>query len=450
MKIISSYRLKHAFLLIIAAIIFLFFTTCKSDKPKSGQTLTELNFAFGPDDGGTIQPLIDKFNETQKGKIKVKWNVTSRYSDEFYKQIEANYTSADSKMDVIGADVVWAPSFASKGYVTDISTKFFKDFNPSDFLIPALNSTSYQLKIWGVPWFTDAGILFYRSDILSELGYKVPPSTWKELTAISKQAMNKKKIKYGFVFQGANYEGGTANACEYIWNAGGSVLIGDLSMSGTPDENQENEDIIVINSKEAKNGLSVAQELVKSGIVPSSITDMRELEAGKIFQDGDALFMRAWPTIFGIFQNNDSKVKQDQIGLAPLPTNDKNKIGRSCLGGWNLMIDSRVTEAKKAAAWEFIKFLTSEESQKYRAVKGGVLPTLNHLYEDEILKDQVPAMEIALQVIPRAKERPRTPNYMDMSPLISGSFYKLLKMETTPEDAVKNLDRLLTSVLVKK
>lgn len=431
--------------------VVLLFTGCQSgqDGAAASDVYTELTFAFGADDSGTIQTLIDKFNKENEGKIKVNWKETSPFSDEFFKQIEADYIEESPSMDVIGADVVWTPVFAARGWAENISTQFFEKHEPEWFVKPALASATYNFKIWGVPWFTDAGILFYRVDLLSEAGYKIPPATWKELQEMASKIMTTKQTKYGYVFQGANYEGGTANACEYIWNAGGNILMGDLSVSGSFGELNIDPDIITVNSQEAQIGLAAAQNLVKSGIAPENIYEFKEQEAAQTFQNGEAVFMRTWPGIMAMFQQEGSKVKPDQIGLAPLPTTNKNKIGNSCLGGWNLIINARSSEAKKKAAWKFIRFMTSPESQRFRAMSNGILPTLTELYQDETLLQEAPGMAIALQVLPKAKERPKSPYYMDMSPEIAVVFSQLMRGEINAQEAVQELERGLENVLKK-
>ena len=436
------------FYLLCSAIGLLFYG-CQSSKDSQSNQLVEITFAFGADDSGTIQSLVDKFNQENEGKIKVSWKETSRFSNEFYQQVVADFIEETPSMDVIGSDVVWTSVFAVKGWAEDLSSQFFETYEAGNFLAPALTSATYNYRVWGVPWFTDAGILFYRADLLSDAGYKIPPATWDELQEMSVKIMKSSNIKYGYVFQGANYEGGTVNACEYIWNANGSVLMGDLSVSGTFGELTIDPDIITINSKEAQTGLAIAQNLVKSGIAPANIYEFKELEAAKAFQNGEAVFMRTWPGTFGIFQQEGSKVKVDQIGLAPLPTNSTNQISSSCLGGWNLMINARSSGAKKEAAWKFIKFMVGPESQRFRAINSGILPTLTALYKDDQLRTEAPALDIALQVLPKAKERPKSPYYMEMSPEIALIFSQLMRMEIQPKEAVKELEKGLEKVLQK-
>ena len=78
--------------------------------------------------------------------------------------------------------------------------------------------------VYGVPWFTDAGMLYYRKDLLEESGFSKPPETWDELKEQARKVQRDSGTQYGFVFQGADYEGGVVNGLEYVWISGGDVL----------------------------------------------------------------------------------------------------------------------------------------------------------------------------------------------------------------------------------
>ena len=82
----------------------------------------------------------------------------------------------------------------------------------------------YDGKIYGVPWYTDAGLLYYRADLLEKSGYSEPPKTWAELEEMGLKTAQDQGIDNAFVFQGDQYEGGVCNGLEYIWTHGGNVL----------------------------------------------------------------------------------------------------------------------------------------------------------------------------------------------------------------------------------
>ena len=83
------------------------------------------------------------------------------------------------------------------------------------------------------------------------------------------------------------------------------------------------------------------------------------------------------------------------------------------------------TSQKQVEAWDFVKFMTSEEGQRQRALAATLLPTRKSLYKDQEVREQVPVMSLA----------------------IAEQFNLSLKGETSPEEAVQNLQEELTKIV---
>jgi multiple sugar transport system substrate-binding protein len=405
---------------------------------------TEIVFTHGPEDSGTLKQLIDQFNEQNAGDIHVTWKEGARLSNEYYHELEKAFESGSNDIDVLSADVVWTSTFAERGWVTDVSLPFFEDYQADDFVAAALNSASYHNKVWGVPWYTDLGILFYRKDLLQKHGYDYPPTTWADLTTMATTIQNKTFIKHGYVFQGGNYEGGVANACEFIWNAGGQILFGDLSI----DDDDQQTSLLMINSQEAIAGIEAAQNLVSAGISPADVYTYKEAEALADFSNGDALFMRSWPTAYRQILSSNVQIAPEALGVAALPVSQRGNHSYSCLGGWNLMVSTTSNEKEQEAAWAFIEFLTDEQQQRTLAREGGHLPAMRSLYEDDALIAEVPAIGLAKKVLPNARLRPVTPYYMDLSPDIAWAFSESLQENLSAVAAVESIEGLFQAAIV--
>ena len=89
---------------------------------------------------------------------------------------------------MIGADVIWPVQFAANGWLIDVTDRFPKS-EQSQFLPAPIDSLIYDGKIYGVPWFTDAGLLYYRADLLEKSGYSNPPKTWDQLQEMGRQGL---------------------------------------------------------------------------------------------------------------------------------------------------------------------------------------------------------------------------------------------------------------------
>lgn len=252
-------------------------------------------------------------------------------------------------------------------------------------------------------------------------------------------------MPYGFVFQGAEYEGGVANALEYIWGAGGNVLTGNVSVAGAFGQNVIDPNVITVASEDSARGLDVARGLIETGVAPEAVTEFREQEAYEAFLRGEAVFMRSWPFAYGLIETTMSELSPEQVGVAPLPTVREGSWSFSTLGGWNLMISA--SSENEEAAWTFIRYTTDPAQQKQRALNGGFLPTLSALYDDAEIAENVPVIALGGEAIQSARVRPVSPFYSRISPRVARAFTRTLEGELTGQEAVRGLQRELETIL---
>ena len=149
----------------------------------------------------------------------------------------------------------------------------------------------------------------------------------------------------------------------------------------------------------------------------------------------------------GLLDTQESRVRANQVGLAPIPSASPQHRRYTCLGGWNLMMNDRSSRAKKRAAWTFMRFATAAEQQRRRAREGGFLPTLRSLYDDENLLRAVPVMQLGREAIEDARRRPVSPFYMQMSPRLAQAYNRTLRGEITGAEAVQRLENELQTIV---
>ncbi len=385
-------------------------------------------FAMGRDTTGTLPDLIDKFNKQNKGKFQVTYREMPTNTGQYFDKLQTEFQAGQSDIDVIGGDVIWGAQFAANKWVVDVSDRF-PEGEQSGFLPAPLQSLTYDGKIWGVPWYTDAGMLYYRKDLLQQSGLSAAPKTWDELQQMAQQVTQQTGTQYGMVFQGSNYEGGVCNALEYIWTNGGDVLQGDK---------------IVIDSPQAIAGLQTERSMITSGVAPQAVSTYTETETDPAFMGGKAVFARNWPYMFSLAGTSDyPKVKPEQVGVAPIPVSDGNQ-SYSCLGGWNMMMSA--LSDMQDQAWEFMKWMTAPEQMKYLALEATRLPARKSPYEDQEILSKVPTIRLAKDIIPNTKPRPVSPYYSDMSLKMQEQFNSSLTGDVSPQQAAKTLQKELTSI----
>ncbi len=386
-------------------------------------------YAEGPDDTGTLPKLINGFNRQFEGEYSVEHREMPADTQGYFDQLRTEFQAGASEIDVIAGDVIWPAQLASNGYLLDLSDRFTEDMQ-SRFIEGNVESNVYEGAIYGVPFVTGAGLLYYRADLLEESGFSEPPATWDEMKEMARTVMDDAGIRFGFVFQGGNYEGGTVNGMEYIWTHGGDILDGDE---------------VVVASDEAAAGLATYRSMISDGITTDAMSTYKEEEAQAAFLRGDAVFMRNWSYVYALAGDPEqSSIGPEQVGVSALPTSEGGESA-SALGATNLYINA--TSENAEGAWAMIEYITAPEQQRMRAVEGARLPVLKSSYEDEALLEEVPVMELGERALRSARPRPVSPFYSDMSLVMSESFSGVLLGDVEPGRAVEALQGELEDII---
>jgi multiple sugar transport system substrate-binding protein len=399
---------------------------------QQGAGTKELVFTASPDDTGTASKLVQRFNEQNKGKFQIVYREGAADTGQRFDQLRTEMQAGGENLDVILGDVIWTAQLAANSWIADLSDRFTEEMR-SEFLPGSVAAITYEGKAYGVPWFTDTGLLYYRKDLLTKGGFDGPPKTWDELKEMALRVKEDSGTKYGFVFQGANYEGGVCNGLEQIWTHGGEIL----------DPNDPNR--VLADSPETVAGLTTERSMIEDGVAPEAVAIYKEDESDGLFLNGDAVFHRGWPYVYAIFSDpNQSKIRPEQVGVSELPSAD-GQPGNGAVGDQPLYINA--TSQYQDEAWEFIRWLSAAAQQKVHSVEGSYLPTRIALYDDSEIQRDVPIAALAKEALQHAKPRPVSPYYSDMSLEMADQFHASLNGEVTPEQASRTLKGQLEKMI---
>ena len=393
---------------------------------------TELYYTAPADATGTTSKLISQFNEKNKGEYKVIFREGSSDTGERLNKLRTQLQAGGEELDIILGDVIWTAELAASGWISDLSDRF-PESRQQEFLPGSVEAIIYNGKPYAMPWYTDTGLLYYRKDLLQKSGYNNPPKTWDELKEMSRNVLGESEVKVGFVFQGAKYEGGVCDACEFIWSHGGNVL--------DPSDPTR----VVIDSPQAIAGLETERSMITDGIAPQTVTVYKEDESAGPFLNGDAVFLRNWPYVYALIGTSAyPNLKPEQVGVSELPSAD-GKPGNGTVGDQPLYIST--SSKYPDDAWKFIEFVTASEQQRFRAIKGSYLPTRSTLYDDPEIQESVPVVALAKEALKHTLPRPVTPYYSDMSLEMAEQFNASLTGDLTPEEAARTLKKSLESII---
>jgi len=291
----------------------------------------------------------------------------------------------------------------------------------------------------GIPWFTDAGLFYYRTDLLEKYGVSTPPATWTELQEVAQQIMEGEAAANptftGFVWQGSAYEGLTCNGLEWQFSNGGGTII-------------ESDGTVSVNNEQAIAMFEMAKGWVGT-ISPEGVTDFMETESSNVWQGGNSAFMRNWPGEYALGQQSGSVIR-DKFDVTTLPTGDaEGAQNAATLGGWQMMVPT-YSEAQEPAI-EFAKFITSPELQTSYAVERSLLPTIGDLYENPDVLAANPFYERLFDVLTNGVARPSTAS-ADLYNDVSTAYFTTLNQILTgaaddPAAAVEELAGQLEDIM---
>ena len=328
-------------------------------------------------------------------------------------------------LDIYQIDVCW-PGLAAP-HAIDLK-KYFDQEALAQFFPRIIENNTVDGRLIGVPFFTDAGLLYYRTDLLEKYGYKEPPNTWEALTEMAQKIQDGERNAgkadfWGFVWQGSSYEGLTCDGLEWISSFGGGTII-------------ERDGKISIDNPNALNAFKMAKSWVGT-ISPRGVTNYKEEESRNVWQSGNAAFMRNWPYCYSLGENKDSPIS-GKFSVTVLPQGGSAGKHAATLGGWQLMV-SKYSKNPEVAA-DLVRYLTSVEVQKKNAIELSRLPTRPALYQDKDLLAENPWFGSLLPVFTNAVARPSTilrANYNQFATLFFNNLNQMLNDQKSPEDALQ-------------
>ena len=325
--------------------------------------------------------------------------------------------------DILQLDAIWTPEFAAAEWILPLDR-----FRPAvDSFFPAtIAANTWQGHLYGMPWFVDVGMLYWRTDLM-----RSPPATFAELerTAAALQAQN--KVRYGLVFQGARYEGLVTVFTEYLGAHGGKILDGGRVTVASP------AGIAALTE--------MRDQIYRESIVPQVTLTWHEEEARFAFQNGDAAFMRNWPYPYAFMNDSASSRVAGRYAVAPMPAASGGRQ-TAALGGAQLAISA--FSPHPDAAWAVVEYLTRPEQMLERARVVGQFPTRPALYRDPRLPQalEVP-VDQALAVVEHAVPRPVTPVYTQLSEILQVQLHRALTRQTEPATALSTAARAMQELL---
>jgi multiple sugar transport system substrate-binding protein len=377
-------------------------------------------------DGRVLSDLLRDFERGHQG-VTVREELLPADSDRQHQYYAMNLDGGKAPFDLLGIDTIWAQEFAKAGWIAPLD-ELLTPTEQEEFFPGPIKAATFNGRLYAVPWYVDAGVLYYRRDLLDRHGFE-PPRTWLELAHIAKVVLEAEQNSAlaGFLWQGKQYEGLMCVALEVLRSNGTDLWTGDRDR--------------------AEYGLRFLRETIATHRITPLSTSMADEESTRlIFGEGHALFMRNWPYAWSLLQQEGSPVR-GKVGVVPLPA-FSGFSSAPVLGGWMLAMPN--SSPHREVVGELISFLTSPDAQRKVAVELGYNPVRRALYADESLLELRPLLKDLYPILLEARPRPVTPYYLLLSQAVQPEISAVVVGRKSPKEALDAIRRRVDQIMGKQ
>ena len=322
--------------------------------------------------------------------------------------------------DVSLIGTTWMGEFAKSGGL-DATPKGLVD--KADFFNGAWGSTVVGNTSYGVPWYVETRVLYYRTDLAKKAGWDHAPRTWAELSRFAAD-LKKAGVKYPVSLQ-PGQTGSWQSVLPFAWSNGAKVTNG----SGTD---------YTFDSPQMTEALDYFKSFFDKGYSQTRMLDPGELENG--FAKGTYGSFISGPWHIGLVE--DAGLTPDKYTVAPLPGKDSSP-GTSFTGGGDLAV---FKDAKnRDGAWKFVRWLTQPTTQQkwYDTVKD--LPAVKAAWKSGDLADD-PQLQVFGTQLDSALAPPAVPTWEQVAAVIDSDVEKAVKGSMPPSKAVADMQKQASSI----
>lgn len=331
--------------------------------------------------------------------------------------------------DVFQAGTTWIAELAALGALEPLDARM-KRIDVDDFFPGVLAGNVVDGTTWGVPWYVDTRLLFYRNDLLAQAGFTEPPRTWDEWRA-GMEAMARRGAQgaYALLAPLTEWELPVILALQR-----GATLLRDDDQFGD------------FQSAPVREALGFYVQLFTSGLAPVA----GATQVGNVYQD----FARGW---FGFYVTGPWNLEamaarlpaamQDRWATAPLPAPDGTYPGVSLAGGASLVMAR--DSPRKDAAWQVIEYLASPAAQVRFHELSGDLPARRAAWRDAGLETQ-PHTRAFWAQLAAVRPTPRIPEWERIAALLARHVERVARGAVSLDEALATLDRDVDAMLAKR
>jgi multiple sugar transport system substrate-binding protein len=347
----------------------------------------------------SIGQIVEEYNNSQKlVTVQYQQLPTPSQSTEVHQQLVQALSQRNGSIDIFTGDIIWISEFAGAGWSAPLDS-YFGPSVQAEYFPGVINACTYNGAMHALPWYLDAGMLYYRKDLLDAAGI-APPASWSELVTGAQKLIAAGKVADGFNWQAKQEEVLVCDLVEFIGSNDGSILAPDGKT-------------VTIAEPNAVEAVQFMYDTFnKDKVTPKAALSWDEVPSELPFLGGKAAFLRNWSFVWSDAQNKSSSSVAGKVGVVKLPA-FPGGTSAACLGGYQFGMNASST--KKSAAVDFLTWMSSPATQLKWATQLGLAPSRPSVYDQPALAAADPSMVSLRNIFTGGTPRPKTPKYSQIS-----------------------------------
>jgi len=417
--------LKNFCVSILVSLVVLVYLGEKSLAKKEEEAITV--WAMGAE-GMKIAEMARKFEQANPG-IRV---ITQAIPWEAAHEKLITSVVGEIPPDVSQLGTTWMAEFQAMGALAPLDELISNSriINKDKFFPASWETNFINGKVYGIPWYVDTRVIFYRKDLLKEVGFNHPPRTWEELERVGKALIKDRdgdgKIdQYGMALPVKDWN----ILSMFIWENGGEILTPDNSM---PD----------MESEATREAFQFYHRLFQEKIVPT--TEAVDVDLFHAFRTGFYPIFISGPWMIELIGNELGEEYEGRWDVAMMP---RKKFPISFVGGCNLVLFKG--SKHKEAAWKFIEFMSQPEIQVEWYKMTTDLPAVKSAWRDPFFDDK-PMLRVFGEQLNYTKAPPNIPEWEQIADAMQRRMEELILGKMNLFQSLGTLTNDINEILGKK
>lgn len=349
--------MKKLLILISMLMLAAALVACSGDDESSGDGEKTLKVWAMGEEGKKLKDFVKGFEEDNpKITVDVQAIPWGKAHDKLLTAV-----ASGNGPDVLQIGTTWIPEFAEAGAFKDLSEYMgdYENFSEDNFFDGSVSTMKYDDQVVGVPWYVDTRVLYYRTDLLKEVGYDQAPDTWEEMKDASQKLADRGEGLYGLDIDRKDQ----INPFIFAWQNGYEADLANGNLN--------------FESPEFKEAMEYYVSYFEEGL--SQKAEGTDIVQG--FKTGKKPMFFSGPWMINIIQDKAPDL-DGKWATAVMP---KKESRTSSMGGSNLTVFHNTDKVEESL--KFISYMTEVDTQLDWLDTSNTLPSRTEAWEDPALKD---------------------------------------------------------------